>query len=427
MPNVRSKLAAVALTLAGVIVVGPHPVAAACTDAAAPGVDWSLCALTDQNHNGADLTGGNLFESRIVGSVFANVALSNGNLSVAYIENSIFSGANLAGANLSGSWTSLSNFEVAVLTTANIERAVIEFSNHSGANFTGANLSSAHLRTTNFTNANFANAHIDFATITGSNFTGANFTGTTFLDTTVDGATTFMTPPVGAPDTANATGVVQIPVLANDTNVNGVANGRTFVPSAISDPAHGTASTNDSGTVTYIPDSGYSGVDTFTYVPKAIMPAGWTLPAAVAKESNGAAVTVTVNVTATSRVSPITAPWIGRNGSEGRVVRLYGAYFRRNPDQAGFSFWMNQLAAGTWTNARAASFFASSPEFESLYGSGLTDTAFLTLTYRNVFDRLPDSSGQSYWLDRLSKGLSRGEMVLFFSDSPEYRAFTGTN
>ncbi len=373
--------------LVGTIVSGPHPVAAACADAAAPGVDWSLCVLTDQNYNGADLTGGNFFESRILNSVFANVALGNGNLSVAFIENSIFSGA-----NLSASWTTLSNFEGAALTTANIERAVIEFSNHPGANFTGA-----------------------------------NFTGTTFVDTTVDPATTFMTPPVGAADTANATGVVQIPVVANDTNVNGVANGRTFVPADISDPAHGSTSANDNGTVTYIPDSGYSGVDTFTYVPKAIMPAGWTLPAAVAKESVGAAVTVTVNVTAAPRVSPITAPWVGRIGSEGRVVRLYGAYFRRNPDQAGFSFWMNQLAAGTWTNARAASFFGSSAEFANLYGSGLTDTAFLTLTYRNVFDRLPDSSGQTYWLDRLSKGLSRGEMVLFFSDSPEYRAFTATN
>jgi hypothetical protein len=100
------------------------------------------------------------------------------------------------------------------------------------------------------------------------------------------------------------------------------------------------------------------------------------------------------------------------------VVRLYKAHFRRSPDFGGLQFWAGRFRNGMSLNAISAE-FARSDEFVRTYGS-LDDVAFVDLVYRNVFDRLADAGGKAYWLDRLSKGLSRGAMMVEFSESPEY-------
>ena len=54
---------------------------------------------------------------------------------------------------------------------------------------------------------------------------------------------------------------VNIPVLANDTDVDG----DTLSVTALSEPLHGTAVIQPDKTVTYTPDTGYTGADSFTY------------------------------------------------------------------------------------------------------------------------------------------------------------------
>ena len=54
---------------------------------------------------------------------------------------------------------------------------------------------------------------------------------------------------------------VVIDVLSNDTDVDG----DTLSVVSVSDPAHGSATINEDGTVTYTPDPDFNGVDTFTY------------------------------------------------------------------------------------------------------------------------------------------------------------------
>ena len=61
--------------------------------------------------------------------------------------------------------------------------------------------------------------------------------------------------------TANEGGNVAITVLANDTDLEGNA----LTVTAASTPAHGTATINGNGTITYTPVSTYSGPDSFTY------------------------------------------------------------------------------------------------------------------------------------------------------------------
>ena len=62
----------------------------------------------------------------------------------------------------------------------------------------------------------------------------------------------------------------QIDVLANDTynNVDHITLPLVVKPASVSVPAHGTATIHASGTILYTPTSGYSGSDTFTYVPQ---------------------------------------------------------------------------------------------------------------------------------------------------------------
>ena len=68
-----------------------------------------------------------------------------------------------------------------------------------------------------------------------------------------------------------------------------------------------------------------------------------------------------------------------------------------------------------------ADFFTASPEFAATYGA-LDNTAFVTLLYNNVLGRAPDPAGLSGWVGLLQGGMSRGQVLLGFSDSVEYQA-----
>lgn len=54
-----------------------------------------------------------------------------------------------------------------------------------------------------------------------------------------------------------------------------------------------------------------------------------------------------------------------------------------------------------------------------LYGSHLRNETLLTNDYLNVLDREPDPAGYAYWLDRMAGGLSSAEVLASFSESAE--------
>lgn len=99
------------------------------------------------------------------------------------------------------------------------------------------------------------------------------------------------------------------------------------------------------------------------------------------------------------------------------VSRLYLSYFDRWPDESGLSYWLMRSRGGMTLDA-ASDFFAGSTEFGIRYGE-LDNTEFVKLVYENVLGRSPDSAGYSYWTSQLSAGLSRGELMTGFSESPE--------
>lgn len=105
----------------------------------------------------------------------------------------------------------------------------------------------------------------------------------------------------------------------------------------------------------------------------------------------------------------------------GSLVRLYTAYFRRIPDYGGLMYWFNAMNP---SNGRGASLaqvsqeFAQSQEFFNTYGM-LDNAGFVTRVYQNVLGRDPEPEGYKYWLGQLSAGMSRGEMMIGFSESLE--------
>ncbi len=74
-------------------------------------------------------------------------------------------------------------------------------------------------------------------------------------------------PPIAVDDSATATinTPITIPVLANDTTRDGDPLMLCDESPIVVDPIHGAVVVNDDGTVTYIPISGYIGIDSFQY------------------------------------------------------------------------------------------------------------------------------------------------------------------
>jgi hypothetical protein len=112
------------------------------------------------------------------------------------------------------------------------------------------------------------------------------------------------------------------------------------------------------------------------------------------------------------------------DGIAGQTYRLYQASFDRTPDAEGLGFWIDQLDAGEVTLVEAAEFFMTSEEFAAAYGTSedVTDVLFLTLLYVNALNRTPDEDGFIFWREQQKQGLTRPEMMVYFSESPENTA-----
>ncbi|KAF0280924.1 hypothetical protein BA897_09825 [Spiribacter roseus] len=106
------------------------------------------------------------------------------------------------------------------------------------------------------------------------------------------------------------------------------------------------------------------------------------------------------------------------NDHPAMATRLYQAAFDRLPDSSGLGYWVNRLDDGTDLE-RAAAEFIGSPEFSDRYGASPTNDEYIDALYANVLDRLPDADGKAYWLNRLETDLDRDDVLSRFSESAE--------
>lgn len=120
----------------------------------------------------------------------------------------------------------------------------------------------------------------------------------------------------------------------------------------------------------------------------------------------------TVTVTRTQRLQfADTNISLDVDGIPGKAYRLYQAALNRTPDVAGLGYWISVLDDGISMNAVSASFIASA-EFKSLFGANPTNSELVTAFYRNVLHRDPEQAGYAYWLNILDKKLDTVENVL---------------
>lgn len=124
------------------------------------------------------------------------------------------------------------------------------------------------------------------------------------------------------------------------------------------------------------------------------------------------------NIMITGTVAP-------HSSSAGSVLRLYQAYFERDPDSSDSCYWTRSLAGGM-SLGEVSDFFASSEEFGLIYGS-LNDREFVELVYSNVLGRTGEESGVVFWTGQLeSAAMTRGQMMIGFSESAEFIGLTDT-
>lgn len=108
--------------------------------------------------------------------------------------------------------------------------------------------------------------------------------------------------------------------------------------------------------------------------------------------------------------------------AEASVRRLYLAYFLREPDRSGLSYWTGLFTGGR-SLAVISEEFARSSEFVNRYGD-LSNAAFVDLIYTNLFGRKADPGGRSYWAGVLDRGRTRGAVMIGFSESAEFVRLT---
>lgn len=111
------------------------------------------------------------------------------------------------------------------------------------------------------------------------------------------------------------------------------------------------------------------------------------------------------------------------------VLRLYQAYFNRQPDVAGAKYWLDVRRQGHW-QLEIAGYMAGSQEFATNF-EGVSDDVYLTRVYRNMLGRASDQAGYNYWLDALRGSndfggnpttidLSRAELVFYVTKGEEF-------
>lgn len=105
-------------------------------------------------------------------------------------------------------------------------------------------------------------------------------------------------------------------------------------------------------------------------------------------------------------------------GHAGQAFRLYLGVLGRQGEPAGLGYVMDRLDQGE-TLKNVASGYLNSPEFQAKYGNVNQDT-FINLLYKNILGRDADASGYQFIKDWMATGATREDVVLGFTESPEY-------
>jgi len=83
------------------------------------------------------------------------------------------------------------------------------------------------------------------------------------------------------------------------------------------------------------------------------------------------------------------------------LTKLYVATLDRAPDSAGLDYWLNS----SFTLEQTAMSFFDQEEIQAKYPPSNTNANFIKTVYQNLFDREPDDAGFVYWLKAIDDGV----------------------
>ncbi len=104
-------------------------------------------------------------------------------------------------------------------------------------------------------------------------------------------------------------------------------------------------------------------------------------------------------------------------GPELFVNRLYTMALGREGDIEGTYYWLTSLESGRASGADVVRGFLCSREF---LNKEMSDEYFLDILYRVILGRQPDETGKTYWLNKLSSGETRLQVIDGFLHSSEW-------
>ncbi len=99
------------------------------------------------------------------------------------------------------------------------------------------------------------------------------------------------------------------------------------------------------------------------------------------------------------------------------VSRCYNVALSRDAEEEGYNYWVDKLNNGEACGAQVGYGFIFSDEY---INRGRTNAEYLTDLYSMYFDREPDTAGYEYWLSQLDGEVSREEIFAGFANSEEF-------
>ncbi len=92
---------------------------------------------------------------------------------------------------------------------------------------------------------------------------------------------------------------------------------------------------------------------------------------------------------------------VGSDGIAGQAYRIYQAAFNRTPDAGGLGYWIGVMDGGSSLSTISGGFI-NSTEFRAAYGSAPTNEQLVTRFYQNILHREPEKAGYDFWVGVLN-------------------------
>ncbi|OWW20006.1 DUF4214 domain-containing protein [Noviherbaspirillum denitrificans] len=98
------------------------------------------------------------------------------------------------------------------------------------------------------------------------------------------------------------------------------------------------------------------------------------------------------------------------------ITKIYLGAFNRAPEKSGLEYWTAEVTGGK-TLDQVTDIIFSLPVVKAIYPDTMSNSAFLTAVYTNVFGKAPDADGLAYWNAQLTAGQERGRVVSTMIDA----------